>query len=134
MDGNALHPGPSTSSATAPSFASLIPQLPPCWTRRQAPSLREKSRPGLLPLNSHLHLRTSESCCCGVSGSLCRSLPLSAAADVARTSSGITSLHAPVPVCCAPAQHLSRAEFATTVEPLVMVLVLRANLPVAELK
>ena len=85
VDGNALHPGPSTSSSTAPSSASLIPPLPPCWTRRQA------------LLNFHLLLRTSESRCCGASGSLCRSLPLSAAADVARTSSGITSLHAPAP-------------------------------------
>ena len=108
MDGNALHPRPSTSSATAPSSASLMPLLPPFWTRRQAPSLRVYSRPGLLLLNFHLHLRTSESCCCGASGSLCRSLPLSAAADIARTSSGIISLHAPVPVCCTPeVPHLS---------------------------
>jgi len=60
----------STSSATAPSFVSMIPPLPLCWTRRQAPSLRESSRPGLPPL--HGNLRTSECCCCGASGSLCR--------------------------------------------------------------
>ena len=89
-------------------LAVAIPLLPPCWTRRQAPSLRAFSRPGPLPLNSHWHLRTSESCCCGACGSLSRSLPLSAAAVVARTSSGITSLHAPVPACYAPeVPHLS---------------------------
>ena len=70
VDGNVLHSGLSTRSASAPSIASLIPPLPSCWTRRQAPSLRVFSRQGLLLLNSHLHFRTSECCCCSASGSL----------------------------------------------------------------
>ena len=84
VDGSVLLPGPWTSSAYARSFASLFPPAP-CWTRRQAPSLREFLRPDLLPLSFHGHLRTSVSCCCGASGSLCRSLPRTAAADVAWT-------------------------------------------------
>ena len=63
--------------------------------------------------------------------------PTSLAADVARTSSGITSLHAPVPVCYASGAPLERAaarvcrEAGATVETNVLVRDLNAKMTAA---
>ena len=77
--------------------------------------LRELDRPAAAlgrPLCS-AHLRgqahLSRTRCCDASGSLCRSLPHTVAADVARTTHGITSPHALAPEFCARAVPLERA-------------------------
>ena len=88
MDGSVLLPGPWTSSASARSFASLIPPLPPCWTRRQAPSLREFLRLSARPRTRPRRGRRAEPPAAATLGVAVACRPWAPAGPADRTGSG----------------------------------------------